>query len=78
MVNLSQYIPSGATIKARLTTAKAWELEKQDSALAPKDVWTNSDSECMLLYDFDPMLTRYLVDPVPPEQQTWTLWTWMA
>jgi NCS1 family nucleobase:cation symporter-1 len=47
MVNfsLSQYIPSGATVKSRFTTAKAWELEKQESALAPKDVWTNADSE---------------------------------
>jgi len=44
--NVSQYVPSGATVKSHLTTAKAWELEKQDSALAPKDVWTNADSEC--------------------------------
>jgi nucleobase:cation symporter-1, NCS1 family len=44
-VNISQYIPSGATLKARATSAKAWELPKQESALAPKDVWTNKDSE---------------------------------
>lgn len=43
--NVSKYVPSGATVKSHLTTAKAWELEKQESALAPKDVWTNQDSE---------------------------------
>lgn len=43
--NISEYVPSGATVKSHLTTAKAWELEKQDSALAPKDVWTNQDSK---------------------------------
>ncbi|MCJ1482561.1 hypothetical protein MMC06_002727 [Schaereria dolodes] len=56
-----KYIPSGSTIKKRCTTVSAWELPKQDSALAPPDVWTNAD-----------------MDPVPPENQTWTIWTWMA
>ena len=56
-----KYVPSGKTIKARCTTIKAWELPKQESALAPPGVWTNAD-----------------MDPVPPENQTWTLWTWMA
>ncbi|KIW18448.1 hypothetical protein PV08_02736 [Exophiala spinifera] len=58
---VTKYIPSGSTVKARVTTLSAWELPKQESALAPKDVWTNSD-----------------MDPVPPQYQTWTLWTWMA
>ncbi|MCJ1394700.1 hypothetical protein MMC18_007580 [Xylographa bjoerkii] len=56
-----KYIPSGSTVKKRLTTVKAWELPKQTSALAPPDVWTNAD-----------------MDPVPIENQTWTIWTWMA
>ncbi|KAI9664553.1 MAG: hypothetical protein M1821_005999 [Bathelium mastoideum] len=56
-----KYLPSGKTIKKRCTSIKAWELPKQDSALAPDYVWTNSD-----------------MDPVPPENQTWTLFTWMA
>jgi len=56
-----KYVPSGQTIKERLTTVKAWELPKQKSALAPEHVWTNED-----------------MDPVKPENQTWTLWTWMA
>ncbi|KAK4936473.1 hypothetical protein LTR10_022636 [Elasticomyces elasticus] len=58
---VTKYIPSGATVKARATTLSAWELPKQDSALAPPNVWTNAD-----------------MDPVPPQYQTWTLWTWMA
>jgi NCS1 family nucleobase:cation symporter-1 len=56
-----EYVPSKRQIKDRLTTVKAWELPKQDSALAPEDVWTNAD-----------------MDPVKPENQTWTIWTWMA
>ncbi|MCJ1416074.1 hypothetical protein MMC32_002409 [Xylographa parallela] len=56
-----KYIPSGSTVKKRLTTVKAWELPKQNSALAPPEVWTNAD-----------------MDPVPVENQTWTIWTWMA
>ena len=56
-----KYIPSGSTVKKRLTTVKAWELPKQSSALAPPEVWTNAD-----------------MDPVPVENQTWTIWTWMA
>ncbi|KAK4990914.1 hypothetical protein LTR66_006668, partial [Elasticomyces elasticus] len=54
-------IPSKASVKERFTTLKAWELPKQDSALAPGYVWTNKD-----------------MDPVGEEEQTWTLWTWMA
>ncbi|KAH0839036.1 hypothetical protein AYO21_04634 [Fonsecaea monophora] len=46
-----KYIPSGATVKARATTLSAWELPKQESALAPKDVWTNAD--------MDPVPPRY-------------------
>ncbi|MCJ1479844.1 hypothetical protein MMC13_008532 [Lambiella insularis] len=56
-----RYIPSGNTVKKRLTTVKAWQLPKQESALAPPYVWTNAD-----------------MDPVPPENQTWTMLTWMA
>ncbi|KAF2663522.1 hypothetical protein BT63DRAFT_352640, partial [Microthyrium microscopicum] len=58
---ISKYVPSQETIKARFTTVKAWELPKQDSTLAPKDVWSNHD-----------------MDPVPIEEQTWSIWTWMA
>ncbi|TKA30322.1 hypothetical protein B0A50_02549 [Salinomyces thailandicus] len=60
-LDVQRWIPSRQTIKKRCTSAKAWELPKQDSALAPSYVWTNKD-----------------MDPVPPEDQTWTLWTWMA
>lgn len=59
--DVGKYIPSTSTLKARLTSIHAWELPKQDSALAPDYVYTNKD-----------------MDPVPPEDQTWTLWTWMA
>ncbi|KAF1989082.1 uridine permease-like protein Fui1 [Aulographum hederae CBS 113979] len=55
------HLPSRETVKARCTTFKAWELPKQESALAPDHIWTNKD-----------------MDPVPAEDQTWTLWTWMA
>ncbi|EMC95728.1 hypothetical protein BAUCODRAFT_71084 [Baudoinia panamericana UAMH 10762] len=58
---MGRYIPSAETIKQRCTSIKAWELPKQESALAPDYVWTNKD-----------------MDPVPVEDQTWTLWTWMA
>lgn len=58
---IKSHIYSKETIKARCTSLKAWELPKQESALAPPDVWTNAD-----------------MDPVPPQFQTWTLWTWMA
>ena len=40
-----KYLPSKETVKARCTTAKAWQLPKQDSALAPPDVWTNADMD---------------------------------
>ena len=58
---VKSHLYSRDTIKARCTSFKAWELPKQESALAPPDVWTNAD-----------------MDPVPPQFQTWTLWTWMA
>lgn len=31
--------PSGAEIKRRFTSARAWELPKQGGALAPEYVW---------------------------------------
>ena len=40
-----KYLPSGKTIKKRCTSVKAWELPKQESALAPDYVWTNSDMD---------------------------------
>jgi hypothetical protein len=40
-VDLKRYVPSKATIKERCTSIRAWELPKQDSALAPDYVWTN-------------------------------------
>ncbi len=43
-IDLGSYIPSTQTIKERCTTLKAWELPKQDSALAPDYVWTNKVS----------------------------------
>ena len=58
---LRRYAPSLQTIKARCTSAKAWELPKHESTMAPDDVWTNKD-----------------MDPVLPEDQTWTMWTWMG
>jgi len=42
---VTKYIPSGSTVKARATSLSAWELPKQDSALAPKNVWTNADMD---------------------------------
>ncbi|PMD12562.1 hypothetical protein NA56DRAFT_712965 [Hyaloscypha hepaticicola] len=56
-----RYVPSKKQVRERLTSAEAWELPKQKSALAPPHVWTNED-----------------MDPVKIENQTWTLWTWMA
>jgi len=56
-----KYVPSGSTLKKRCTSVKAWELPKEDSTLAPPEIWTNKD-----------------MDPVPLENQTWTIWTWMA
>ncbi|CAK7268765.1 hypothetical protein SEPCBS57363_003258 [Sporothrix epigloea] len=53
--------PSASSIKARLTSVSAWELPKEESAIAPPEVWTNKD-----------------MDPTPPEQQTWGIWTIMA
>ncbi|KAH8881719.1 NCS1 nucleoside transporter [Thozetella sp. PMI_491] len=52
---------SPAKVKERFTSIHAWELPKQESAIAPKDVWTNKD-----------------MDPTPPEDQTWTIWSIMA
>lgn len=58
---LKAWIPSKGTVKERLTSASAWELPMQTSALAPEGIRTNED-----------------MDPVKPENQTWTMWTWMA
>lgn len=63
---MTKYVPtlrvfSKQTIKERYTSVKAWQLPKQESALAPEYVWTNKD-----------------MDPVGKEDQTWTLWTWVA
>lgn len=54
-----RYVPSVKQVKERCTSVKAWELPKQDSALAPEGVWSNSD-----------------MDPVKPENRTWSIWTW--
>jgi NCS1 family nucleobase:cation symporter-1 len=56
-----KYVPSKRTVKARFTSVEAWQLPKQESAIAPAHIWTNKD-----------------MDPTPIEDQTWTLWTWMA
>lgn len=63
MKNITEmrYIPTKQQFVDRCTSAKAWELPKQKSALAPDHIWTNED-----------------MDPVKRENQTWTLWTWMA
>ena len=58
---ITSHLYSKETVVARATSLKGWELPKQESALAPPEVWTNAD-----------------MDPVPPQYQTWTLWTWMA
>src|SRR4051794_8746025 len=58
---MTRYIPTKQQLRERVTTKKAWQLPKQDSALAPEHVWTNKD-----------------MDPVKPEHQTWSVWTWMA
>lgn len=50
-----------SNVSNRCTSLSAWELPKQESALAPESVWTNKD-----------------MDPVQPEEQTWSVWTWMA
>jgi cytosine/uracil/thiamine/allantoin permease len=56
-----RYVPSKKQVRERLTSAEAWQLPKQKSALAPAHVWTNED-----------------MDPAKIENQTWTLWTWIA
>lgn len=63
MKNITEmrYIPTKQQFVDRCTSATAWELPKQKSALAPEHIWTNED-----------------MDPVKIENQTWTLWTWMA
>ncbi|KAB5584951.1 permease for cytosine/purines, uracil, thiamine, allantoin-domain-containing protein [Coniochaeta sp. 2T2.1] len=53
--------PSATEFKRRFTALHSWELPRQDSAIAPPDVWTNRD-----------------MDPTPPEDQTWTIWSIMA
>ncbi|KAI9736870.1 MAG: hypothetical protein M1818_005921 [Claussenomyces sp. TS43310] len=58
---MKKYVPSKTSVREHCTSAAAWRLPKQESALAPAHVWTNKD-----------------MDPTPPEDQTWTLWTWMA
>ncbi|KAI5476436.1 hypothetical protein MNV49_007749 [Pseudohyphozyma bogoriensis] len=42
---VSEFIPSGATLKARTTSIKSWELPKEESAFAPEGTWSNHDSE---------------------------------
>ncbi|KIH91075.1 cytosine-purine permease [Sporothrix brasiliensis 5110] len=37
--------PSSSAFKARFTSLSAWELPKEDSAIAPPDVWTNRDMD---------------------------------
>jgi NCS1 family nucleobase:cation symporter-1 len=61
MKSITEYLPSGQTVKRRFTSLSSWQLAKQKSALTPDHVWTNED-----------------MDPVKIENQTWTLWTWMA
>ncbi|KIW24994.1 uncharacterized protein PV07_10670 [Cladophialophora immunda] len=38
-------MPTKADLKARATTLKAWELEKQPSTFAPDGVWSNRDTD---------------------------------
>ncbi|RMZ85338.1 hypothetical protein DV737_g778, partial [Chaetothyriales sp. CBS 132003] len=53
--------PQAGQVAFFLAIATSDLTVETESALAPKEVWTNAD-----------------MDPVPPEHQTWTLWTWMA
>ncbi|KUI55743.1 hypothetical protein VP1G_03144 [Cytospora mali] len=48
-------------VKRRFTSAHAWELPRESSAIAPDYVRTNRD-----------------MDPTPPSDQTWTIWSIMA
>lgn len=50
-IDFGSYIPSKETIKARCTTLKAWELPKQESALAPDYVWTNKASNYPVVHE---------------------------
>lgn len=36
-------LPSKERLKAYLTTTEAWVLPKEESAIAPENVWTNRD-----------------------------------
>jgi NCS1 family nucleobase:cation symporter-1 len=37
---IKKHIPTKQTVKERCTSIKAWELPKQESAIAPDYVWT--------------------------------------
>ncbi|CAK7268594.1 hypothetical protein SEPCBS119000_003140 [Sporothrix epigloea] len=37
--------PTASSVKARFTSVSAWELPKEDSAIAPPEVWTNKDMD---------------------------------
>ncbi|KAG9249058.1 permease for cytosine/purines, uracil, thiamine, allantoin-domain-containing protein [Calycina marina] len=38
-------VPKNQQLKSRMTSIKAWELQKQKSTLAPDHVWTNEDMD---------------------------------
>jgi NCS1 family nucleobase:cation symporter-1 len=40
---IKSHVYSKETIRARRISLKVWELPKQESALAPPDVWANAD-----------------------------------
>ncbi|CAD6580716.1 MAG: hypothetical protein TREMPRED_002824 [Tremellales sp. Tagirdzhanova-0007] len=54
----------GATLRARSTTVAAWKLPREDSCIAPDDVWSNKD--------MDPSPPEYR------RWTTWTFFTYWA
>ena len=64
---MSQFIPSKETVRQRCTSIKAWELPKQDSALAPDYVYTNKDMDPVP--PEDQTWVRILTPMTPPKTE---------
>lgn len=71
----------GETLRYRTTSLSAWKLPKEDSCIAPDNVWSNKGErrgaargEATATY----VLTLPDMDPTPPEDRRWTSWTFIT
>lgn len=64
------------TIKARSTSVSAWKLPREESCIAPDDVWSNKGNLIPVITAF--VLIRVDMDPSPPEYRRWTTWTFFT